>query len=42
MELFSPLFKSQNRPVKIPDPQIIPGVIDPEWAMAIPPIAFMG
>jgi hypothetical protein len=34
--------RSQKRPVKTPDPQIIPGVIDPGWAMAIPPIAFMG
>ena len=34
--------KSQKRPVKIPDPQIIPWVIVPAWEMAIPPIAFMG
>ena len=31
--------RNQKRPVKIPDPQIIPGVIDPAWAMTIAPIA---
>ena len=33
---------SQNIAVNTPDPQIIPWVIVSGWAIAIPPIAFMG
>ncbi len=33
---------SQKTAVNIPEPQIIPWVILSGWAMAIPPIAFMG
>ena len=34
--------RSQKKPVKIPDPQIIPWVTVAAWAIAIPPMAFMG
>lgn len=33
---------NQKRPVKIPDPQIIPGVMTPDRAIAMFPMAFMG